>query len=126
MITSVEEMITQYVAAWNENNLESYTREFAKCWAPGALYSDPFGEYRGVEGLAGFAQKSLEIIPSREFKVLEKPEFHHQSGRYAWIVEFAGQTNVGYDFFKFNDQFEITELVSFFKLPESYPIEKLA
>jgi len=126
MITSVEEMIGQYVSAWNENNLEDYKREFGKCWTAKSFYSDPFGEYHGVEELAGFAHKSLEIVPTRKFKIVEKPEYHHQFGRYAWAVEFDGQTNVGYDFFKFNDQFEITELISFFKLPETYPIERLA
>jgi hypothetical protein len=125
MNTSVEEMIEQYVSAWNENSLEDYRREFKKCWSPEAIYVDPFGSYQGVESLSEFAQKSLEIVPSRKFRVFENPEYHHQFGRYAWKVESLGQSNVGYDYFEYNDRFEITRLVSFFKLPEDYPIEKL-
>jgi hypothetical protein len=126
MNASVEKMIAQYLLAWNENNLEAYKEEFSKCWAPEATYSDPFGEYKGVDGISNFAQKSLEIVPERKFKILENPEYHHKFGKYAWMVEFEGKTNVGYDYFEFNDNFEITRLVSFFKLPEDYPLEKLA
>lgn len=126
MITSVEEMIEQYVLAWNENTLEDYKREFAKCWAVDAEYVDPYSEnIIGVEGISNFAQKSLEIVPTRKFKVLEKPEYHHTFGKYVWEVEFSGQTNSGYDYFEFNTNFQITRLVSFFKLPSDYPLEKL-
>jgi hypothetical protein len=126
MITSVEEMIEQYVSAWNENNLEAYKREFGKCWAANAVYVDPYSEdIIGVDGIANFAQKSLEIIPNRKFKVLEKPEHHHTFGKYVWHVDYEGQTNTGYDYFEFNANFEITRLVSFFKLSDDYPLEKL-
>jgi len=125
MITSVEQMVDQYLAAWNENNLEAYKREFAKCVADDFLYSDPFGEYEGVNGLANFANISLDIIPARKFTLLEKPEHHHTYGRYAWKVEFSGKTNIGYDYFEFNQDFKMTSLISFFKLPEDYPLDKL-
>jgi hypothetical protein len=126
MITSVEEMIEQYVSAWNENNLEAYKREFAKCWAANAVYIDPYSEdIIGVDGISNFAQKSLEIIPNRKFKVFEKPEHHHTFGKYVWQVEYPGQIKNGYDYFEFNANFEITRLVSFFKLADDYPLEKL-
>jgi len=119
-------MIGQYVSAWNENNLEAYNKEFKKCWADDAVYTDPYSEHiSGVEGLAGFAQKSLEIIPTRKFSILEEPEHHHGFGRYAWSVAFSGQTNTGYDYFEFNAEFKITRLVSFFKLPDDYPVDRL-
>lgn len=126
MITSVNEMIEQYVSAWNETNLEDYKREFEKCWAPDGVYSDPTSEkIEGLEGLSRFADVSLSIVPERKFKVLEAPEYHHRFGRYSWTVELPGKTNVGYDFFEFNDDFKITRLISFFKLPDDYPLEKL-
>jgi len=126
MITSVEKMIAQYVSAWNENNLADYKKEFEKCWAPGAIYSDPTSaKIEGLNELSQFAQKSLDIIPDRKFKILEQPEHHHSFGRYSWTVELPGQTNTGYDFFEFDDSFKITRLISFFKLPEDYPLDRL-
>lgn len=125
MITSVEEMIAQYVMAWNQTDLESYRREFDKCWAEQALYSDQYSEHTGMEGIAAFADTSLEFAPDRKFSILEKPEFHHTYGRYSWQAETGGRKNIGYDFFEYDESFKITKLISFFKLPEGYPIEKL-
>ncbi len=125
MNKSVQEMISRYVSAWNEQDLTSYKDEFEKCWAEDAVYLDPYGEYKGVDELANFAFKSLEIVPQRKFSIFEEPEYHHGSGRYAWKVEIEGQSNVGYDYFEYNDNFKITRLVSFFKLPADYPLEKL-
>ncbi|MBF4515624.1 nuclear transport factor 2 family protein [Flavobacterium sp. ANB] len=126
MITSVEKMIEQYVSAWNENNLEAYKSEFKKCWATNAVYIDPYSEINGLDELAHFAYKSLEIMPTRKFSILEKPEFHHSFGKYVWEVEISGKTNIGYDYFEFNSNFEITRLISFFKLAEDYPLERLS
>ena len=56
MKTSVEKMIEQYVSAWNEKNLESYKREFAKCWAKDAVYIDPYSEVKGLDALADFPE----------------------------------------------------------------------
>ncbi|MEO8534559.1 MAG: nuclear transport factor 2 family protein [Flavobacterium sp.] len=61
-------MIEQYVSAWNGNNFEAYKREFAKCRAADAVYIDPYSEIKGLDELAGFAQKSLEIM--RSLKIL--------------------------------------------------------
>lgn len=125
MNASVEKMIEQYVSAWNENNLEAYKKEFGKCWDVNAVYIDPYSEVNGLDELARFAQKSVVIRPTRKFSILEKPEFHHSFGRYAWEVDVSGRKNQGYDYFEFNSNFEITRLISFFKLPEDYPLDKL-
>ncbi|MRX39025.1 isomerase [Flavobacterium sp. LC2016-23] len=125
MNASVEKMIEQYVSAWNENNLEAYKEEFEKCWAVDAVYIDPYSEVNGLDELARFAQKSFEIMPTRKFSILEKPEFHHSFGKYTWEVDISGRKNHGYDYFEFNSNFEITRLISFFKLPEDYPLDRL-
>ncbi|WP_133554323.1 isomerase [Pedobacter duraquae] len=125
MMSSVEKMIDQYILAWNQTGLESYSLEFEKCWGSNALYSDQYSEHTGVQGIADFADQSLKFAPDRKFSVLEIPECHHTYGRYAWKVETGGKTNVGYDYFEFNAEFKITKLISFFTLPDDYPIEKL-
>ncbi|HWK08347.1 MAG TPA: nuclear transport factor 2 family protein [Puia sp.] len=82
MIPSVEEMIRQYVASWNEQGLEDFKAAFARCWAADATYTDPnFSLIKGVDGIAGLAQASLEKTPTRAFSVVTLPDYHHNVGR---------------------------------------------
>ena len=122
---TVEEMITQYLIAWNQKDLASYKREFSKVWAEGDEYIDPFGHYSNVEELAAFADQSLKIIPDRVFTIHKKAEYHHNYGKYEWKATFADGINIGVDLFEYDDNFRITKLVSFFSLPGDYPVEKL-
>jgi hypothetical protein len=115
MIHSVEEMITKYVAAWNNKDLEAFNTAFAECWAPEATYTDPnYALIKGVDGIAGLANTSLEKIPIRTFNVITTPDYHHNVGRYNWNVVLPEATKEGFDYFEFNEQFQITRLVSFF------------
>lgn len=115
MIKSVEEMIRQYVSAWNEKNLKDYNTEFAKCWAPEATYTDPnYENVKGVDGLAAMAYNSLDAMPSRKFYIGVLPQYHHNAGRYSWKVDINGETREGFDYFEFNENYQITRLVSFF------------
>jgi hypothetical protein len=126
MITTVREMIEQYITAWNKTSLAEYRQEFAKCWAEYGVYIDPTSAgFVGVEAIAQFANLSLDIVPERHFELVDEPDSHHTYGRYTWKVTTPGGTNVGYDYFEFNEEFKITRLVSFFKLPADYPVDEV-
>ena len=115
MMTSVEEMIVRYVSAWNEQGLENYLAAFGQCWSEEATYTDPnFFQVKGVQGLAELAQSSLALMPVRKFSVLTIPDYHHHAGRYTWKVDLPGETKEGFDYFEFNEAYQITRLVSFF------------
>ncbi len=115
MIVSVEKMIEQYVAAWNEKRLDDFKAGFAECWSADAMYTDPnFALVKGVDGIAELAQTSLDLVPIREFHILTMPDYHHNAGRYTWKVDLPGETKEGFDYFEFNEAYQITRLVSFF------------
>lgn len=115
MIPSVETMIEQYVNTWNASNLDAYKTGFTSCWAPDAIYTDPnHALIKGVDALADLAQGSWNKVPGRIFNILKRPVFHHNSGRYYWTVALPEGPRQGLDYFEFNDQFQITRLVSFF------------
>lgn len=115
MIVSVEEMITKYVAAWNEQGLDAYKTAFGEIWADDATYTDPnFALVKGVDGIVELAYSSLPLMPARKFSVLIMPDYHHNAGRYTWEVKLPEETKEGFDYFEFNEEFKITKLVSFF------------
>ncbi|ANI89704.1 isomerase [Arachidicoccus ginsenosidimutans] len=115
MIASIEEMIEQYVAAWNKQNFEDYKAAFAKCWAEDATYTDPNNALvKGVEGITELAATSLEKSPHRVFHVLTQPDYHHNVGRYTWKVDLPEGSKEGFDYFEFNEEHKLTRIVSFF------------
>jgi hypothetical protein len=115
MIPSVEEMIKSYVAAWNGRSLEQFKTGFAQCWAADATYTDPnYENLTGVDAIANLAYTSLQKMPVRTFNLLTTPDYHHNVGRYTWNVVLPEETKEGFDYFEFNNQYQITRLVSFF------------
>ena len=95
MIASVEEMIEQYVASWNEQGLDAFKAAFARCWAEDATYTDPnFALIEGLGGIAGLAQASLEKIPTRniKFKVIQAFPACPENWWAVDMASFSGQT----------------------------------
>ena len=116
MIPTVEETISQYVAAWNLKGYDEMKAGFAKCWAIDGNYTDPsYALVEGLEGITKLAHDSYEQLPVRTFSVLTQPQHHHNAGSYRWGVEKPeGESGAGLDYFEFNDENKITRLVSFF------------
>lgn len=124
-MNTVEEVVGQYILAWNQKDLASYKREFEKIWAEGAEYIDPHGHRKNVDELATVAYESLKIMPERIFEIHKQPEYHHHYVKYEWKATYGGGVNIGTDIFTYDEHFKITKLISFFALPEDYPVEKL-
>ena len=117
MANTVEEMINDYVAAWNKGGLEDFKTAFAETWAAEATYTDSaFALIEGVEGISSLAHSSLEKIPGRVFSVVIPPQHHNHTCLYTWGVDIPGMGfREGQDYIEFNDKFKITRLISFFK-----------
>jgi hypothetical protein len=117
MAPSVEEMFKQYITAWNKTGLAEFKTAFARCRATDATYTDAnFALVNGVDGIAELAQVYLDRVPVRTFHVLTSPNYHHNFGHYTWTVDLPERTRVrdGFDYFEFNEENQITRLVSFF------------
>lgn len=115
MKPSVKEIVLQYVNAWNNEGIENFKIEFAKCLAPEARYTDPNIEANGPDGVAALAQESLEKAPGRTFRLVTEPEHHHNVTRYTWQgVGIPTGTVEGQDILEFNEAGLITRIITFF------------
>lgn len=114
MKPSVKEIVLQYVNAWNNEGIEVFKAEFAKCLAPEVKYTDPNIEADGPDGIAGLAQGSAEKHPGRVFRLVTEPEHHHNVARYTWDVELPDGPVVGQDILEFNTSGLITRIITFF------------
>lgn len=114
MKPSVKEIVHQYVNAWNNEGIEVFKTEFAKCLAPGVRYTDPNIEAEASDGIAALAQGSAEKHPGRVFRLITTPEHHHNVARYTWDVELPDGRVEGYDILEFNADGLITRIITFF------------
>ncbi len=116
MIQTVEQMIAQYILAWNSTQPDAFEPAFALCWAEDANYSDPnFPMVEGLTGLINLAKDALLQIGFRQFSIIMEPQSHDYTCLYKWRASFAdGRSADGYDFIEFNEAFQITRLVSFY------------
>ncbi|MFP9112698.1 nuclear transport factor 2 family protein [Flavobacterium sp. RHBU_3] len=115
MKPSVKEIVHQYVNAWNNEGLEVFKTEFAKCLAPEVKYTDPNIEADGPDGVAALAQGSLEKAPERKFRAVTEPEYHHNVARYTWEGTGIPTGRVeGQDILEFNEVGLITRIITFF------------
>ena len=87
-----------------------------KCWTSDSTYADPNNlPTRGFDGLAALIQSSWDNMPERKFTQLSKVDFHHNSGRFKWLLTMKdGSTKEGLDYFEYDSENRITRIVGFF------------
>ena len=117
-IKTIEETILLYTSAWNETEREAIVGKINQIWPPEGTYSDPITDtITGREAITELIVSSYAQMGQRTFKVLDVPEFHHQSGRFRWLaIRPEGYPIEGMDYFEFDDKNRITRIVGFFKL----------
>jgi hypothetical protein len=112
---TVEETITQYIQAWNEKGVEKIKAALGKCWVDDGTYTDPNNPpTKGFNGLAAVIQSSWDKMPERKFSQISKADFHHNSGRFKWLVTRKdGSKTEGLDYFEYDSENRITRIVGF-------------
>jgi hypothetical protein len=113
---NIEETILTYTSAWNETEREAIHEKINRCWAPEGTYTDKLTDtITGQEAIVDLIVGSYTQMGLRTFKVLGKPDTHHQSGRFRWLaIRPEGYPVEGMDYFEFDEQHRITRIVGFF------------
>lgn len=113
---TVEESVRQYIQAWNEKGLKNIKAALEKCWTADSTYADPNNlPTKGPDGLAAVIQGSQDKMPERKFSQMSKADFHHNSGRFKWLLtQKNGETTEGLDYFEYNSENRITRIIGFF------------
>ncbi len=113
---TIEESIRQYIQAWNEKGLKNIKAALEKCWTADSTYADPNNPpTKGLDGLTALIQSSENQMPDRKFSQMSKVEFHHNSGRFKWLLTRKnGETTEGLDYFEYDSANQITRIVGFF------------
>src|SRR5688572_6789295 len=78
------QIVTQYVAAWNETDPAARDVLLDRCWADGGVYVDPNVELAGREALSQHIAKVQAARPDARLEFMSGIELHHNVVRFLW------------------------------------------
>jgi SnoaL-like domain len=89
-LSDVNELVSRYIAAWNEPDAAARGRAVAELWTEGGTYTDPLAAVRGHEAIEAVIGGAREMFPGHVFRLLDGVEGHHDIARFRWELVPAG------------------------------------
>jgi hypothetical protein len=94
------EIVTTYMAAWNEADVARRNALLEQCWAVGGVYVDPGVELAGRDALAQHISKMQAGRPGARLEFMSGVDLHHRVLRFLWRLVRAdgtfGDTSIDY------------------------------
>ena len=120
---AIREVVTQYMAAWNEP--EAATREalLEQCWSHGGVYLDPRASLSGRDQLARHIATIQGSRPGARLEFMSGIDVHHNVVRFLWrLVRADGSRgDVSIDFGEVGTDRRLVKIIGFFGAPPALP-----
>ena len=116
---SPQDVINDYMAAWNETDAGKRKALIERCWADDGLYCDPQSDVRGRDGLDATIAGMHTQAPGASIIATSGVDQHHNQIRFAWAFKTAdGATPiVGIDAGEFAADGRLARIVGFWGEP---------
>ena len=100
MATEVEQMIDQYIAAWNETDPATRRALIARTWTEDGHYLDPLMSGEGHDGIDAMVGAVQTQFPGHRFRRTGELDTHHDRVRFSWELgpDFGPPLAGGVDF----------------------------
>jgi len=112
----IAEVVTLYMAAWNEPDAAIRNALLQKCWADNGVYVDPNIELTGRDALAQHIAKVQASRPGARLEFMSGSDIHHNVVRFEWRLVGAdnshGDTSV--DFGEIGPDGRLIKMTGFF------------
>ena len=110
------ELVTQYVAAWNEVDPAAREALLKQCWADGGVYIDPNVELAGREALSQHIARVQAARPGARLEFMSGIELHHNVVRFLWRLVRADGTygDTSIDFGEIGSDQRLVKIIGFF------------
>jgi hypothetical protein len=96
MATEVEQVIDQYIAAWNETDPAARRELIARTWTEDGSYLDPLMSGEGHDGIDAMIGAVQTQFPGYRFRRMGELDAHHDRVRFSWeLGSEAGPTLAG-------------------------------
>ena len=82
--TEVEQLIDQYIAAWNETDPATRRALIARTWTEDGRYLDPLMSGEGHDGIDAMVDAAQNQFPGYRFRRTGELDTHHDRVRFSW------------------------------------------
>ena len=120
---AITEIVTQYMAAWNEPDDTARRALLEQCWSDSGVYLDPNVSLVGRDALATKIGKVLANRPGARLEFMSGIDVHHAVVRFLWRLVRADGTcgDTSIDFGEVGSDGRLVKIVGFFGPPPALP-----
>lgn len=113
---AIADVVTAYMAAWNETDATRRQALLAQCWSDDGVYVDPNVALAGRDALAGHIAKVQACRPGAQLEFMSGIDVHHDVLRFLWrLVRADGSCgDVSIDFGGVGADGRLVKIVGFF------------
>jgi hypothetical protein len=110
------EIVTKYMAAWNEADVARRKALLAECWADDAIYVDPNVDLTGRDALTQHISKVQAGRPGARLEFMSGVDVHHRVVRFLWRLVRADGTfgDTSIDFGEIGRDGRLIRIIGFF------------
>ncbi|MBR1214385.1 nuclear transport factor 2 family protein [Bradyrhizobium sp. JYMT SZCCT0180] len=116
---AIKEVVTQYMAAWNEPDAAARQALLERCWSDGGVYLDPRVSLTGRDELARHIAAMQASRPGARLEFMSGIDAHHSVVRFLWrLVRADGSCgDVSIDFGEVGPDGRLVRIIGFFGAP---------
>ena len=117
--SAIREVVTQYMAAWNEPEAAARQALLEQCWSDGGVYLDPRVSLTGRDELARHIAAMQASRPGARLEFMSGIDVHHNVVRFLWrLVRADGSCgDISIDFGEVGPDGRLTRIFGFFGAP---------
>jgi hypothetical protein len=114
-MADTDTLVNDYIAMWNETDIDRRRDLVARTVTEDAEYVDPVMEGSGVDGIATMIGAAQTQFPGHRFTLIAGPETHHDRVRFSWSLAANGAAPVaiGVDFVNLVDDGRMRSITGF-------------
>jgi hypothetical protein len=120
---AITEIVTRYMAAWNEPDDTARRALLAQCWSNSGVYLDPNVSLAGRDALATQIGEVLARRPGARLEFMSGIDVHHNVVRFLWRLVRADGTcgDISIDFGEIGADGRLVRIVGFFGRAPALP-----
>ena len=112
----IANVVTLYMAAWNEPDAVTRHALLEQCWADGGVYVDPNTEQTGRDALSQHIAKVQAGRPGARLEFMSGSDIHHNVLRFEWRLVRSDGTrgDTSIDFGEVGPDGRLVKMTGFF------------